>query len=252
MPAIVVAGGIGAAGAIGGCGDQRQRPEEGRQQGRRRTDGDERQEQRACPRKPRLPEREDHAVLRPWQRGGRDDQCAVRAGRRYVAARTTPSGPISTTRTMRSAAIRASAGLRPSCLRRAASKAARRSRHPAVRQEPRCGIPGRLLQRPRQSAGGRRLGRQCAGGVGTNFTNQVTNNNQNLADAQSNGALIKGNANANFGASVGNALGQFAGSIFSGGGFGGSFGKQGGMLPASYQAGAMNFTNRPTQYGGWI
>jgi hypothetical protein len=82
-------------------------------------------------------------------------------------------------------------------------------------------------------------------GVGTNFTNQVTNNNQNLADAQSNGALIKGAANANFGATVGNALGQFAGSVFSGGGFGGSFGKAGGGSPFAY-------SGRPTQYGGWI
>jgi hypothetical protein len=60
-------------------------------------------------------------------------------------------------------------------------------------------------------------------GVGTNFVNTVTNNNQNLADSQSNAALLKGRANAGLYAGIGNALGQFAGAFNGGGGFGGSF-----------------------------
>jgi hypothetical protein len=85
-------------------------------------------------------------------------------------------------------------------------------------------------------------------GVGTNYVNNVTNNNQNAADATSNGALIKGNANAGFYSTIGNALGQFAGQAFGGGGFGGSFGKGGGFQPPI----SMSYGGRPTQYGGWI
>jgi hypothetical protein len=88
-------------------------------------------------------------------------------------------------------------------------------------------------------------GLNALAGVGTNFVNTVTNNNQNAADAASNAALIRGNANAGFASTAGNALGQFAGMAF-GGGFGGSFGK----LPT--QTGGFGGPMRPTQYGGWI
>ena len=68
-------------------------------------------------------------------------------------------------------------------------------------------------------------------GVGTNFVNQTSFNNQNGADALSNAALLRGNANAQFASTAGNALGQFAGTVFGGGGFGGSFGRGSPNLP---------------------
>ena len=57
-------------------------------------------------------------------------------------------------------------------------------------------------------------------GVGSAMVNTITNNNQNAADAASNAALLRGQANGNLYAGIGNALGNLGGTFASS--FGGS------------------------------
>lgn len=52
-------------------------------------------------------------------------------------------------------------------------------------------------------------------GVGSAMVNTITNNNQNAADAASNAALLKGQANGNLYAGIGNALGNLGGTFAS-------------------------------------
>jgi hypothetical protein len=60
-------------------------------------------------------------------------------------------------------------------------------------------------------------GAQALAGVGNNYGNQVTANNNNAADAASNAALLRGQATGQFIGTAANALGNFA-SSFGGGG----------------------------------
>lgn len=52
-------------------------------------------------------------------------------------------------------------------------------------------------------------------GVGTNFVNTVSSNNNSAGTVAANAALAQGAANQNMYAGIGNALGQFAGSLYN-------------------------------------
>mgnify|MGYP003580867714 CR=1 FL=1 len=80
-------------------------------------------------------------------------------------------------------------------------------------------------------------------GVGTNYVNQISANNNNMGSAQANSALAQAAANQGMWGNIAQGVGMFAGALGSGyGGFGG-----GGNALTNF-----NMPQRlPTGWGGW-